>query len=141
MPARWVILCCAAFALAGSVSADAYVGQGRTWPGGVVRYYNAAGDQSWAVERAVAAWNGSGARVKLVAAPAAKADVRIEHFPKISCTINAEATVGYVAQGAHLDLPPQRAVAVLQLLRGGAAPGARVRARPRPRARVRAAAR
>src|SRR5262245_26136848 len=76
-------------------AADAYVAEGHPWPGGVVRYYNAAPDQAWAVKRAVTAWNSSGAKVKLVAAPASKADVRIEHFPRVSCTINAEATVGY----------------------------------------------
>jgi hypothetical protein len=86
-------------ALAGSLltAADsgAYVADGQPWPGGVVRYYNAATDQAWAVKRAVDAWNTSGARVRLVAVPAARADVRIEHFPRISCTINAEATIGY----------------------------------------------
>jgi hypothetical protein len=76
-------------------SADAYVAEGHPWPGGVIRYYNAAPDQAWAVKRAVAAWNSSGAKIRFVAAPASKADVRIEHFPRVSCTINAEATVGY----------------------------------------------
>jgi hypothetical protein len=76
-------------------SADAFVAEGHPWPGGVIRYYNAAPDQAWAVKRAVAAWNSSGAKVRFVAAPAARADVRIEHFPRVSCTINAEATVGY----------------------------------------------
>jgi hypothetical protein len=89
-------LCLAVAAcLACSVSADAYTGGGRPWPGGVIRYYNSAADQAWAVKRAVDAWNTSGAGVKFVAAPASRADVRVEHFPKVSCTINAEATVGY----------------------------------------------
>jgi len=76
-------------------SADAYVAEGHPWPGGVIRYYNAAPDQAWAVKRAVTAWNSSGAKVRFVAASASQADVRIEHFPRVSCTINAEATVGY----------------------------------------------
>jgi hypothetical protein len=83
----------ASFPLSGTSSA--YVAQGRPWPGGIVRYYNAATDQAWAVRRAVDAWNSSGARIRLIAAPASQASVRIEHFPRISCTINAEATIGY----------------------------------------------
>jgi hypothetical protein len=73
----------------------AFVAEGRPWPGGVVRYYNAAPDQAWAVRRAVDAWNSSGARIRLVAAPASQARVRIEHFARVSCTVNAEATIGY----------------------------------------------
>src|SRR5581483_3596901 len=71
-------------ALAGT--ADGYVGEGQAWPDGVITYYNGAHDQAWAVKRAVDAWNPGGAR---------SAQVRIEHFPGVSCTINAEATVGY----------------------------------------------
>jgi hypothetical protein len=70
---------------------------GHRWPGGVIRYYNAAGDQSWAVQQAVDAWNSSGAAVRFVAVPAAQAQLRIQHFPRVPCTINAEATVGYGA--------------------------------------------
>src|SRR4051794_9427775 len=95
MRASWVCLALVTFALFGSLPADAYVAHGRAWPGGVIRYYNAAADQAWAVKRAAATWNASGARVRLVAAPASQADVRIEHFPGVNCTINAEATVGY----------------------------------------------
>jgi hypothetical protein len=75
--------------------ADGYVASGRPWPGGVIRYYNAAADQAWAVQQAVDAWNSSGARVRFVAVPAAQAQLRIEHFPKVPCTINAQASVGY----------------------------------------------
>src|SRR5256885_16642140 len=75
--------------------ADGYVAKGRPWPGGVIRYYNAAPDQAWAVQQAVAAWNTSGARVRFVAVPAAQADLRIQHFPKVPCTINAQASVAY----------------------------------------------
>ncbi|MGE5274933.1 MAG: hypothetical protein ACM3QU_14375 [Verrucomicrobiota bacterium] len=76
-------------------TAGAYVAEGVPWPGGVVRYYNAAPDQAWAVKRAVDAWNSSGARIQLIAVPPSQADVRIEHFSRVSCTINSEATVGY----------------------------------------------
>jgi hypothetical protein len=75
--------------------ARGYVVGGRPWPGGVVRYYNAATDQGWAVQRAVDAWNASGAAVHFVAVPAARAQLRIQHFPRVPCTINAEATIGY----------------------------------------------
>src|SRR5262245_15414707 len=78
--------------------ADGYVVGGQPWPGGVIRYYNAATDQSLAVRRAVDGWNTSGAAVRFVAVPASKAQVRIEHFPRVACTINAEATVGYSAR-------------------------------------------
>jgi len=76
--------------------ANGFVAAGRPWPGGVIRYYNAATDQAWAVQRAVNAWNASGVRVKFVAVPAGRAQVRIEHFPGVACTINGEATIGYV---------------------------------------------
>lgn len=85
----------AAVALGGTLHADAYVVSGRAWPNGVIRYYNDAPDEAWAVKQAVAAWNTSGARVRFVAVPAAQADVRVEHFPGVKCTVNAEATVGY----------------------------------------------
>jgi hypothetical protein len=93
LPALLAIIATAFVLLAGT--ADGYVGAGSPWPGGVIRYYNAAPDQAWAVKRAVDAWNSSGARIQLVAAPASQAAVRIEHFPRVSCTINAEATVGF----------------------------------------------
>jgi hypothetical protein len=75
--------------------ADAYVGAGRAWPDGVITYYNAATDQAWAVKRAVDAWNTSGAHIRFVPVGRQYAQVRIEHFPGVSCTINGEATVGY----------------------------------------------
>jgi hypothetical protein len=99
MRTTWVVPVLLALAVPALVlftgTADAYVAQGHPWPGGVIRYYNAAPDQAWAVTRAVNAWNSSGAKVRLIAVPASKAEVRIEHFPRVSCTINAEATVGY----------------------------------------------
>lgn len=103
MRASWLYLPILAVVACGSIllngSAGAYVAEGRPWPGGVVRYYNAAPDQAWAVKHAVDAWNASGARIRLVAVPSSQAEVRIEHFPRVSCTINAEATVGYTRSG------------------------------------------
>jgi hypothetical protein len=99
MRTKWVVPAVLAVAVAASVlltgASAAYVSEGAPWPEGVVRYHNAAPDQAWAVRRAVDAWNSSGARIRLVAVPASRADVRIEHFPRIRCTINAEATIGY----------------------------------------------
>jgi Matrixin len=95
---RFVCACVLAVLAAGTgllQGARGYVVGGQPWPGGVIRYYNAAADQSWAVRRAVDTWNASGAAVRFVAVPASRAQVRIEHFPRVSCTINAEATVGY----------------------------------------------
>ena len=93
LPALVASLAATSLLLAGA--APAYSAEGVPWPGGVVRYYNAAPDQAWALQRAVDAWNSSGARIRLVAAPASEADVRIEHFARTRCTINSEATVGY----------------------------------------------
>jgi matrixin len=89
------ILMLAALLAAGT--ADGYVGAGQAWPDGVITYYNGAPDQAWAVKRAVQAWNESGARVRFVAVGEGYAQVRIAHFPGVSCTVNAEATVGYSA--------------------------------------------
>jgi hypothetical protein len=94
------ILCASFLVAVASLSgvlegARGYDASGRPWPGGVIRYYNAATDQAWAVRRAVDAWNASGAAVRFVPVPAAQAQLRIEHFPRVPCTINAEATVGY----------------------------------------------
>ena len=98
---RNVVCVClvAAIALLAVVTANAYVAGGRPWPGGVIRYYNAAPDQAWAVKRAAARVERE-RRAPSVrrGASAAQADVRIEHFPGVDCTINAEATVGYAAQ-------------------------------------------
>jgi hypothetical protein len=92
-----------ALAAAGSLllagAARPYVAEGHPWPRGTIRYYNAAPDQAWAAKQAVTAWNTSGAHVRFVAVPASRADVRIEHFPRVSCTINAEATIGYTHSG------------------------------------------
>src|SRR5213593_3890145 len=94
MRTKWALSAVLAFVLL-TGTAPAYVTAGHPWPGGVIRYYNGAPDQAWAVQRAVDAWNSSGARIRLVAAPASRADVRIEHFSRVSCTVNSEATAGY----------------------------------------------
>jgi hypothetical protein len=76
------------------------------WPHGVVRYYNAAGDQQWAVDQAVAAWNGSGAAVRFVPVAASDADLTVKNFAG-GCHRGAEATVGRVPHATvwlpHLD--------------------------------------
>jgi len=90
------VLCACALVAAGV--ANGYVTAGRAWPDGVITYYNAAPDQAWAVERAVQAWNTSGAHVRFVPAGEQYAEVRIQHWDGVACTVNAEATIGYARQ-------------------------------------------
>jgi hypothetical protein len=73
------------------------------WQGGVVRFYNAATDQQWAVNAAVAAWNGSGASVRFVPVREGEADLAIRDFAT-GCRAGAEATLGRVAH-ASIWLP------------------------------------
>jgi hypothetical protein len=77
---------------------------GKTWPGGTIRYYNAAADQAWPVARAVWVWNHSGARIRFVPSSRADAQLLIDHFPHRRCVGHAQATLGYVRQ-AHVLLP------------------------------------
>lgn len=91
-------------ALVLAAGAHAYSVDGRAWPRGEIRYYNAAADQAWAVRHAVAAWNESGARVRLVPAPESRAQLVIRELPQSDCaprdrSLAGEATVGY-ARGA-----------------------------------------
>lgn len=83
---------------------------GPPWPGGTIRYFNAATDQSWAVTRAVNAWNSSGARVRFVATSPHRADLIIQHYYGRNCHssgTSAKATVGYVGQRrARIYLSP-----------------------------------
>lgn len=70
---------------------------GGLWPGGTVRYFNAAPDQAWALRRAVAAWNRSGAAVSFVEATREEADLVIDSSPDGECG-HAHATLGYTPQ-------------------------------------------
>jgi len=89
--------------------APAYNFHGVLWPGGVVPYFNAASDQSWAVDQAVSAWNHSGAGVRFVAVPRAQAKLIItDPANKVFCS-EGHASVGYV-QGAHVVIFPARGV-------------------------------
>ena len=54
-------------------ASEAYVVKGKPWPGGTIRYYNAAADQAWPVARAVYVWNHSGARIRFVPSSRASA--------------------------------------------------------------------
>jgi hypothetical protein len=85
-----VLVCVAAPA------SQAYVVEGRPWPGGTIRYYNAASDQAWPVARAVYVWNHSGARVQFVPSSLESAQLLIKHYSHNRCVGHAEATVGYV---------------------------------------------
>ncbi len=90
----------ALLALVLTASAHAYSVEGKPWPGGQILYYNAAPGQAWAVERAVAAWNRSGARVRFVATTQARAQLLVKELPQSDCapverSLSGEATVGY----------------------------------------------
>lgn len=85
-------------------SASAYIPGGKTWPGGTIRYYNAAADQAWPVARAVWVWNHSGARVRFVPSSRADAQLIIDHFAHQQCVAHAQATLGYGTQ-SRVSLP------------------------------------
>jgi hypothetical protein len=107
-PFRALALCALAAVLA-SPAGHAYRFHAVTWPGGVVPYYNAAPDQAWAVAEAVRAWNESGAHVRFVAVPRARARLVIEEDrQKVYCT-EGLATVGDVA-GAHVLIFPAHGI-------------------------------
>jgi hypothetical protein len=92
------LIAAAAVALLVCVAApasQAYVVKGKPWPGGTIRYYNAASDQAWPVARAVYVWNHSGARVRFVPSPLASAQLVIKHYSHNRCVGHAQATVGY----------------------------------------------
>ena len=85
-------------------ASEAYVVKGKPWPGGTIRYYNAAADQAWPVARAVYVWNHSGARIRFVPSSRASAQLVIKHFSHNRCVGHARATVGHVRQ-ATVELP------------------------------------
>jgi hypothetical protein len=63
--------------------APAYVVEGKPAPELILTYHNAARRHDWAVERAVAAWNESGADVVLLPSSRAEATVRISLLPGV----------------------------------------------------------
>lgn len=67
---------------------------GGAWPDGVIRYYNAAPEHEWALQQAVDAWNGSGARVQLVRTARLDAHLVVESDPEKECG-HGRATIGY----------------------------------------------
>ena len=87
----------------GTSESPAPAAEAALWPNGVVRYYNTATDQQWAVDQAVAAWNSSGASVRFVPAAANDAELTIDDRGP-TCLPGAEATVGMV-RDATVSLP------------------------------------
>lgn len=69
------------------------------WPDGVIRFFNAAPEHEWALQQAVAAWNGSGARVRFESATADEAllviasDARPCGHGRVTDAYSAKATV------------------------------------------------
>ena len=105
---RIVTLVAIAFA-ANASAADAapeYRYHGVPWPNGVVKYYNAAPSQGWALWQAVAAWNRSGAKVRFVATSRRNAQLIIRHDPSVASCQQARATVGFV-RTAHVLIYPR----------------------------------
>ncbi len=70
-----------ALALLVPAAAHAYVFAGRPWPNHRVTYYNTVKSRDWAVKKAVAAWNTSGADVRFVATSSGAAQVHIQLGP------------------------------------------------------------
>jgi hypothetical protein len=62
-------------------AAHAFVFAGRPWPNHRVTYVNTVASKDWAVKKAVAAWNTSGADVRFVPTSAGQAEVRIQLGP------------------------------------------------------------
>jgi hypothetical protein len=93
-----------ALGLALAPASSGYVPGGKPWPGGTIRYYNAAADQAWPVARAVWVWNNSGARIRFVPSSRADAQLVIDHFPHRRCVDHAKATLGFSRQ-ARVWLP------------------------------------
>jgi hypothetical protein len=96
-------------AVAAPAASSAYHFHAVKWPGGVVPYFNAARDQAWAVDRAVRAWNRSGARVHFVAVPRAQAKMVIEEDPHAVYCREGHASVGYQSR-AHVVIFPAHGI-------------------------------
>jgi hypothetical protein len=67
---------------------------GGAWPDGVIQYYNDAPEHEWALQQAVDAWNGSGARVQFVRGTRLDAQLVVESDPEKKCG-HGRATIGY----------------------------------------------
>ncbi len=81
-----------------AASAHAYVIAGTRWPGGYVPYHVDAPALRSAVDAAAARWNRSGADIRLVDVPAAKAQVRVRALAPGTCLgVVGSASVGYAA--------------------------------------------
>jgi hypothetical protein len=96
------LLVLAALVLVVPEAANAFVFAGRPWPNHRVTYYNTVTSRDWAVKKAVAAWNTSGADVRFVPAAAGSADVRIQlgPVPTGNCGFATYGDQG----GAHVNL-------------------------------------
>jgi hypothetical protein len=75
MPRAIVLMALAAVILA--APADAYRFEGGRWPTSVIPYYTETTAYSWSVDTAAYAWNTSGASVRFVKVPRAKAKVLV----------------------------------------------------------------
>jgi hypothetical protein len=96
---RLLLAALAAAAIAAcAATANAYVIAGTKWPGGDVPYHVDAPALRSAVDKAAARWNRSGADIRLVDVPAAKARVRVRALTPGKCLgVVGRAPVGYAA--------------------------------------------
>jgi hypothetical protein len=95
------LLLVVACALAIVPAASGFVIAGERWPGSTVSVWNATG-YPLAERDAMRAWNGAGARIRLVpAASRAEADVLIRYGPVHD---QGESTVGYAPGGSTVEL-------------------------------------
>ena len=74
--------------------ADAYRLAGKRWPGRTIPYYSSATQYAWSVNQAVAAWNGSGARIKFVRVTRKRAKMTIK-VARPRSGESGSATMGY----------------------------------------------
>lgn len=81
--------------------ASAYVLEGKSWPKGRIPYYDASGHRLQ-VLKAVRAWNNSGARVRFVPVPRARAKLLIRRSNEC---LTAFGSVGYQSWGNQVVLP------------------------------------
>jgi hypothetical protein len=97
-------------ACATSPRSSAYHFHAAKWPNGVVPYYNAAVDQSWAVSQAVTAWNTSGAKVRFVEVSRDRAKLVIQEKTDGVYCAEGRASVGYYPHGAFVSIFPARGI-------------------------------
>jgi hypothetical protein len=89
-----------------TADAAAYRPIGPRWDDRVVTYHLASPEHRWSLERAVQAWNASGARIKFAPAPPARARVRIVERPSDALGRAAFSSARGRIRSAVVELSP-----------------------------------